>query len=927
MRNGGWILMSISFLNPYFLLLLLPAAAFFWWATVKTKYRENKKLVLFLRCIMILLLIFALASPQLVQRFDGQSIVFLADISQSVDFGEDYVGWINESLKFKGKNDQSAVVAFSLETQMLKPFSSNNPIDLNLSTNRAFTNIEGALKLAQGILPTDTSNRIVLLSDGFENIGDSLSYARILRANGIPVDVYPLSLNILEEVSINQIILPSNTYAGQRISVEVEIESTVNTQGTLSLFWNERVIFNGLVNINAGLQKLVFPVEIAGSGFQRVRASIEPVSDTIIQNNSSQGLTLVESAPKVLVVEGTKDIGTPLYEVFKSNGVDVDLISVRSFPKNLESLIEYKSIFFVDVPAYFLTDSQLSNIKSFVEIVGGGFVTIGGKNSYGMGFYQDTPLEEILPITMEVEDDETLPAMDMVLVIDRSGSMHGEKLNMAKNAGIAALDLLDEKDRLGLITFDDSLYVDFALTSVTEKNRLERIIQNITLGGGTSIYPALEKAVSLFSDNGQNKHIILLSDGVEGPQNYDSLLKKMTDSSITLTAIALGDDADIKLMEYLAVNGGGRFYDVRNVSDLPGVFARETLLSAGNYIIEEDFTPTLGSAAYNPFKQGVPLLKGYIGSTLKPQAEGILFTHREHPLYARMQYGLGRTVAFTSDSYGMWTRNLMASSDFPGLWLDTLNWVSGLNNYGDLAIDVKLKDSGAVISAIVGNHLEEQEVIEVSVINEKGEAQNVQLRAVSGRTYEGVIPVLDQGVYFVNALRKQGEQITALNINGFSVPYSKEFSISNLSSTSNVMEEIVAQTGGRVLRRPYEVFNADYDPVNRSTNMTWLLLLLTLVLWPVDIAVRRFKPVLKPPKFPKLSTEPKASVESHTSVQSKRTEDPKSSTGLKIPTDSSTSGSKAPENLRGPSDSKSNTVENENPFNQLLKAKKGKKST
>ena len=859
--------MSISLLNPMYLLLIIPLAFFIWSVRGRCKYSGKlKSNVLFIRAFIIGCLILALCQPQLVKRFNGQSIIYLTDVSQSMQYTEDFEQWLRESQSFKGINDQWAVMALGLDSQLLNSFDSNNPVNFtNVQLKKDFTNIEGALKTAHGLLPRDTNNRIVLVSDGFENIGDSLSYAKVLRTNNIPVDVYPLNVTVEDEVAIRGISLPSISFAGQKINVEVELESTANTTGVLSIFWNEQILFNGEVNVNAGIQRVVFPVDIKGSGFQRVRATIDPKKDTIMQNNSSQGFTYVEAAPKVLLVEGSKGAGYPLNDVFTANGVDLDYVSVDQFPSSMEGLLQYKTVFFVDVPAYFLSESQMVNLKNFVDVVGGGFVATGGRNSFGVGLYQDTPLEQILPINMEVESEEEMPGVDLFLVIDRSGSMSGDKLNMAKNAGVSALDLLRSRDRLGLITFDHEFVVDFELSPISEKESLKSKIQGIPLGGGTSIYPALEKAFNLFDENSKNKHIILLSDGVEGPHNYEPLLELMRESSVTLSTIALGGDADIKLMEYLAVNGGGRFYDVRNSQDLPGVFTKETILAGGNYIIEEDFVPSMVRSSFVPFRTGVPQFNGYIGSTLKPQGEGIIFTHRDHPLYARMQYGLGRTVAFTTDTYGMWSKNFLQSSEFPNFWMDTLNWVSGRGNYGDIAASISLKDAGAEIDILVGTPLEEDERIEITIVDEEGNKESVNVTAISSNNYRANTSVLAQGIYFINAIRTSGtngEQVDALSLNGFVVPYSNEFAMDNLRESSKMLGELANLTGGRVLSRPYEVFNAAYDPVRTSVDISWILITLALLAWPVDIAFRRFAPTVKLPKLKKKAkVEPKEKQE------------------------------------------------------------------
>ncbi|SHJ68072.1 hypothetical protein SAMN02745227_00433 [Anaerobranca californiensis DSM 14826] len=443
--------MFFSFSKPYYLLLSIPILAYTWWYFLKNKSDQFLTRAMYmLRTLTFLFLIISLAGPSLVKSIDGQWVVFLADLSYSTVHGEDYTQWIEESSRFMGKNDKMAVLVFGKDTQLVRPFSKLTPINWQVDVEKEFTNIEGALKVAAGLLPGDVNGRIVLISDGYENIGDSLAFGKMLQGNNIPVDVYPLQLKIGNEVAVKGINIPANTYKGQQVLVEVELESTVDTEGELTLFWENKVIYKEGVKISKGRQTLVFPVAIIGAGFQRVKAVFQGKNDTLLENNRSEAITFVDSPPKVLVVEGRKEIGTALYHVFKENGIDVTLIKGEDFPKTLEGLLDYKGIFFVDVPKYLLSESSLNNLKAYVEIIGGGFVAIGGKNSFGMGHYGDSPLEEILPVTMEVESQQQLPGIELVLVIDRSGSMDGEKLNMAKNAGVSALDILGEKDKLAL---------------------------------------------------------------------------------------------------------------------------------------------------------------------------------------------------------------------------------------------------------------------------------------------------------------------------------------------------------------------------------------------------------------------------------------------------------------------------------------------
>ncbi|MTI95265.1 MAG: VWA domain-containing protein [Firmicutes bacterium] len=830
--------MAISFASPWFLLLLLPAALLMVMYNGRRRYlRAARPLILFLRAGILFLLILAMAGPHLVRTFPGQSVVFLVDSSRSVEQAEDVTGWINESLGYMGSEDQAAVLAFGRDSQLLKPYGMERLPGLQSSVDNQFTAIEAALRTAYGLIPGDANGRVVLVSDGLENVGDAVRFAQTL--GDLPVDVLPLSPEQGPEVAIRDISLPRNTYLDQQVIVDVELESTVNTSAQLSLFWGPNLVFADDVSVSAGVQRYSIPVTVSGQSMQRVTAAIQPEHDTWLQNNQVDGITFVQAPPRLLIVEGVRDKGFPLHDVFVNNGVDVQRISVDQFHHNLTDLASFQAVYLVDVPAYFLDEARMHALEAFVSELGGGLVAVGGKSSYGLGLYQDTPLETLLPVTMEVEEQEDLPGLDLVLVIDRSGSMSGEKLNMAKNAAVSALDILKPRDRLSVITFDNNYRVEFDLTEVTDKAALTAKIEAIQQGGGTIIHPALEQAEAMLRDSVRSKHIILLSDGVEGTQyNYEPLLEAMRDNAVSLTTIALGADADEQHMQSLAENADGRYYPVPRPGDLPGVFVQETVLAGGDYLVEEDFQPSVTHPDSRWFLETAPVLHGYVASKAKATAEVLLATHREHPLLARWQYGLGRSIAFTSDSFGLWSQQLLAHPAFADLWLDTLNWVVPARSGGDLALDVRLQDAGAEISAMTNESLGDGESIKVTMIDVENQRQVLELLPVGRGRYSVSVDYVPQGVYLLSGQRLQDDVVQAQAVSGFAVPYPPEFSISQ-SDGNALLHTLAETTGGRELTAARQVFNADFTPARRATDISNWLLLAAIILWPVDIAARR----------------------------------------------------------------------------------------
>lgn len=828
--------MALSFASPYYLLLLLPGAVLLAVFNGRRRYPPGSRaLILALRGVMIALLVLALAGPHLVVAVPGVSVVYLLDRSHSVQ-GEDQLAWISSSLQAMAPEDRAAVVAFGRDTRLLKPFTMTGLPGSGAQVDSEFTDIQGALETAYSLLP-GSGGRIVLISDGLENSGDSLSQAELLGRAGIPVDVLPLATQQGAEVALDNISLPKNTWPGQEVVAEVTVESTVATSAELMVFWGSNLAFHAQVELSPGNQSFSVPLTVQGQSLQRVRASIEPAVDTEARNNFIDGLTFVQAPPRVLLVEGSAGKGEALAGALSAAGLAVDRLVASQVELSPVTLAGYRAVVLADVPAYALKEADMQTLESYVRVLGGGVVAVGGRNSFGMGLYQDTPLEKLLPVAMEVEQKEELPGLDMVLVIDKSGSMTGEKLNMAKNAALRSLAVLKERDRLGVITFDDRYYIEIDLTPLADKDKIADAIENIGVGGGTIIYPALEKAVDLLEGSTKAKHIILLSDGQEGAQfNYESLMERARAGGISISTIALGD-ADQRRMQYLANMGNGRYYEVREGQDLPAVFVQETVLAGGDWLVEEPFVPTLLHPAALALAGNTPGFGGYIASTAKPLAEVLLSTHRDHPLLARWQYGLGRAVAFTSDTYGMWSMDFLAHPGFASLWLDILNWAAPSGQGGDIALESRLEGAGVEISALT-SPLEEGESLVVTLVDAQGKEEALELLPAGGGMYTANLDQVGQGVYLLSATRQREGAVVSQALGGFAVPYPPEFRIQRYSGRG-LLEQIAAASGGRILSQPQEVFSAQTPPPRKLTDITWWLVLTAIIIWPADIALRR----------------------------------------------------------------------------------------
>lgn len=845
--------MAVSLAKPWFLLLLIPAAALLAVYSGQRRFPlSSRKLILGLRGLILLLLTLALTQPHLVVKVQGNSYVFLLD--QSLSVAKDYRDWVAESLKELDPRDRAAVLGFGRDRGLLKPFTMESLPGLASQVDGEFSDLAGALESAYSLLP-GSGGRLILISDGLENIGDALGMGEMLAAAGVPVDVVPIPAKAKEDVALSDISLPKNTWPGQQVLAEVRVDATVATTAQLTVFWGGSLAWQQQLEISPGVQSFSVPLAVSGQGLQRVRATIEPLLDAEVRNNSMDGLTFVQSPPRVLIVEGISGKGTALGAALVGAGLETDITPLEGANLSPVALAGYRGVVLVDLPAYNLTAEEQSSLEAFVGVLGSGLVAVGGKSSFGPGLYEDTPLETILPVKMAVEGREEMPGMDMVLVIDRSGSMAGEKLNMAKNAAIRALDLLKKEDRLGVVSFDTLAKTELPLTALAEKDKIIEVVSSIGEGGGTAIHPGLAQALGMLGGNEKVKHIILLSDGQDGTAyDYNTLLEEARGKGVTISTIALGEGADLRLMDMLAVKGNGRSYVVPREQDLPAAFMQETVLAGGEWLVEEDFVPSLLHPDVLALANA-PSFHGYVASTAKPLAQVLLATHRDHPLLARWQYGLGRTVAFTSDTFGMWSGDFIAHPGFASFWADTVNWVLPGGQGSDIALESQLIGAGVEISALLGSPLEEGEKLAATLVDSQGKTQTLELLPAGGGSYRGALEQIGQGVYLLSASRLKEGQVLSHAQGGFAVPYPAEFGIYSYSG-EGLLRALAKNTGGRVLAKPGEVVPPKASTNRRLTDITWWLLLAAVILWPLDIALRRLGGLPRGPKKPTRARKP-----------------------------------------------------------------------
>jgi uncharacterized membrane protein len=859
--------MGVGFDAPGALLLLVPALVLTIGLHLASRRRVGvgrRRVALLVRTALLSALVLALAGFRLVLPVDRLATVYVLDLSDSVGTAgrEDAVAWLRDSLKAMPQDDVAGIVGFGRAALVERLPAEVRDVDRIASTPvRTATDIGAALRLAAALFPDDAQKRIVLLSDGNDTTGSGQSEAALAAARGIQIETRAIGIGTADEVVVTRLTTPSTSKIGEEIEAIVELTSTTDQPATIRLYADGGQIAVKTVNLTAGANRVTFLVKPTETGFHTFRAVVEAGRDTFGQNNRADSDTIVNGEPRVLVLAGDDAVAAELVGALKTEHQLVDTMIPEGLPAGVDGLLAWDSIVLVDVSRLRLTTNQLAAIQQYVRDFGRGLVMVGGPKSYGAGGYTDTPIEETLPVDMGVKDKQKQPDVALVVVIDKSGSMDAchcnsfnngnpgggsgiagvRKVDIGKEAILRAAAAMTVRDQLGVVAFDESAHWVVQTQPLGGIGDLRGAIGGIQPLGQTNIFAGLDQAVkSLEGTTATRRHIILLTDGWSTSGQYDAILARMKAAGITLSTVGAGGGSN-PFLQQLAKNGGGRFYPAANPASIPDIFLKETQQVAGQQIVEEKFNPILTSQS--PILRGIdalPALLGYNGTTAKSAAQTVLVTPRDDPLLAQWQYGLGRSVAWTSDSTGRWAKGWLGWQGFSKFFSQLVAWTFPGEETG--GIEATFVTDGNQTKLRVESVAEDGSPRDfystaVAITTPDLTSKAIGLAQVAPGVYEAPIGELDPGAYVLRVSQTRPGATPLGRTLGLVAPTPAEYRI--LGTNEAFLATLRAATDGHEILTPEEVWRHDLR-VNAATTDLWpTLLVLALLLWPLDIALRR----------------------------------------------------------------------------------------
>jgi len=822
--------LRFSFDHPGYLwlLLLLPLLWAISFRPLAALGRIRRIVAMLFRTAVLIGIIGALAGVQLVWTTERITVMYLLDQSESIPparrtqmfrFVTDNV----QQHRDASREDRAGVIVFGRDAAIeVPPFSDDIPpikqTESDFGRSDA-TNLEEALELAHASMAEDSRRRIVIVTDGNETVGDAKAVAARLASSGIGIDVVPAPLDSGADVLVEKIDLPGDIRNGQPFEARVvisnykAIDSNKPTKGRLSITRSsggeDQLLVDEVIELTPG--KNVIPLrhtidQPAAFTFNAKFTPDDASDDAQSQNNEAAAYTYVRGKGRVLVIESTGSGGdyALMIDQLRSADIEVTVQSTDALFGSLAELQAFDAVILAGVPrtsgdsADSLTqfsDDQLQMLVRNTQQLGAGLLMIGGPDSLGAGGWTRTPIEEAMPVDFEIKNSKVIAVGALMLVIDSSGSMDGEKMSLCKTAAREAVKALSPADSIGVIAFDGEAREIVPLQAVGGRTHILPLISKIQPGGGTVMFPAMQRGFrDLQKSDASVKHMIVLTDGQTSPDDFQQLTRDMKAAGITVTAIAIGSDADVNLMRQISSAGGGKLFHVLSPRAIPQVVMREARRVSRPLIYENTsgIQPRVAipHVILSGLESTLPPITGFVMSTPKqsPLVQTIIDSPlpagQENPILSVWQYGLGRTAVLATDGGQRWSSSWTQWSGHEKLFSQLVRWLMRpTGDTGKFSIATQIKNGK--VQVIVNALDKDDEYLNFlkmigSVLGPDLKPIPIEITQSAPGRYIGSFDVQRAGSYFVNVVPEDGKTMLATGIN---VPFGDEFRLRQMNQT------------------------------------------------------------------------------------------------------------------------------------------------
>ncbi len=721
------------------LLGLLPLLWFAAWRHGAGLSRSRMALATLLHSLALVALALALTQPLLQRAMTDISVVYALDVSRSVApaFVQSALHWMREA-NTNAAPAQARYVVFADRPHLVNSIDEIESVTVsdNTSADRAVigqgaTDLEQALNMAAFGFAPNHAKRLVLLSDGNATDGDLWRALPRLQAQGVRIFAFPAPSAVDTDAWIEAVELPEGVRQQEPAALRVRVFSRTASPARVEMKLNDESPTQQIALLARGENEIIFNAKFNRPGANRVEVKVAADGDQVAENDVLAQTLWVGARPKILYVESNPDSARYLRDALRKQGIEVAVSAVAGFAAKLNG---QDAVVLSDIAAETIGAVSAQRLEQFVR-EGGGLVFAAGENTYGKDGFAKNQIARLLPV--KFEGRRKRKELDLVLLIDRSFSMRGQKLEFAKSAALSTLDLLEEQHRFAVIAFDSRPHEVVPLTAVGNKQRAEDLISSMSASGQTNVYNALWHGYRMLQNStARTKHMILLSDGNSAAPGRlaaatsssaamalirkerglpaeqesdaslaaggaDELTAQLRSANITLSTVAIGENPNLELMEQLARAAHGKSHVAKSETEIPALFVSEAKRLLGESIVEEVFRPVVKlkteALAGIDFAKG-PALKGFVLSRPKRFAEVVLEATDHQPLLVQSHYGLGKSSAFLSDIKNRWAIDWLAWPGYGKFWAQVVRESLRRDSGEELALRVAREGHEAVVT-------------------------------------------------------------------------------------------------------------------------------------------------------------------------------------------------------------------------------------
>ena len=801
--------------------------------------RTSRRGALIIKALSLVAILLALAEPRINVSETKVALAVLVDTSASVsDADLERESRIASAISSERGRHWMRVIPFARATRTLNVAEEQKGWKLEKTSGESgrATDLEAAIREAVASLPPGLVPRVALISDGKQNKGSVARAAWQAQQLGIPIDTFALKGRAQPALRLESISLPTLAFTGEQFPIDVVVSTPRAGPAEVELTAEGRTLGKTQVTLAAGENPVRLHASLNTPGALDLSVAIR--SRDAGEAHFDQAVML--RRPKVLYITGdSAAVNAHLAQTLTAAQFDVERASEFTAP----NLAEYQLVIFDNWDLESITAVRKDELERYVK-QGGGLLVIGGERNM---YQEDKKVEDAL--------DRTLPAKlapprspegtAVVLIIDKSSSMEGRKMELARLAAIGVVDNLRPIDMVGVLIFDNSFQWAVPIRRAEDRTLIKRLISGITPDGGTQIAPALNEAYRrVLPTAATYKHIVLLTDGISEEGDSMDLSREALARRVTISTVGLGQDVNRAYLEKIASTAGGKSYFLNEPAGLEQILLRDVMEHTGSTAVEKPLAPKV--LKQTEILDGVametaPALKGYVKFIAKPTAETILEIDRD-PLLSRWQYGLGRSAVFASDAKARWAADWVAWKGYDKFWTNLSRDLLPHAQAGEASVEYDSANGDLVVEYRLGRNVEEPaSPPEIFVFGPDGFQKPIAVKKVAAGMFRGRLPIgAREGLFRVRPVADS----RAFPEAGL---YRPEAELTDYGSNEALLKQVAEFTGGRFQPDPRGAFEPGRRSIASTIQLWPGLLAFAIALNLIELVLRKWKGVMGKP--------------------------------------------------------------------------------